>query len=82
MDPRDIPLQVLRDLWLVRFGEDCPWDTATAHYKQDKFVGEWYRALSNAGLLNAYLAEGGSLAGLRIRVVEQEEICSGKQAPK
>lgn len=78
----DIPLQVLRDLWVVRFGEDVAWQTATAHYKQDKFVGEWYRLLSNAGLLNAYHAEDESLAGLRIRVVEQEETCSGKQAQK
>lgn len=79
MSGTEVPLQVLRDLWLVRFGEDCPWDTATAHYKQDKFVGEWYRALSNAGLLNAYTAGD---TELRIRVVEQEETCSGKQAPK
>lgn len=82
MDPRDIPLQVLTDLWIVRIGEDCAWDEAVAHNREDKFVGEWYTALSNAGLLNAYHAEGGSFAGLRIRVVKQEETCSGKQAPK
>ena len=66
-------IQNILILWIVRFGEDCAWDTATAQYKQDKFVGEWYTALSNAGLLNAYHAEGGSFAGLRIRVVEKEE---------
>lgn len=81
MEGTSVPLQVLRDLWIVRCGEDCAWDEAVAHNKQDKFVGEWYTALSNAGLLNTYHAEGGSFAGLRIRVVEKEEPeCSGKQA--
>ena len=72
-------IQDILILWIVRFGEDCVWDEAVAHNREDKFVGAWYTALSNAGLLKAYTAGD---TGLRIRVVEQEETCSGKQAPK
>ena len=25
---KDLPLEVLRDLWLARFGAEAPWDTA------------------------------------------------------
>jgi len=66
----EVPLAVLRDLWVVRCGEDCTWDTAVAHNREDKFVGEWYTQLANAGLLAVY---NFGTSGLRIQVVPEKE---------
>ena len=79
MDPRGIPLQVLTDLWLVRWGSE----KVPARVLQEA-PGDWHdiaRYLKTEGIVDripVHFTAGSVVYQLK----GEEPPCSGKQAPK
>lgn len=51
MNYKDLPPEVVSDLWLVRFGEVCLWDDAVRANAADPTVDTMYTLLTQSGRL-------------------------------